>query len=172
MSRDAGGSLPVGTTVLSVNSATQITLSNLAGAGAGTIRFLPHGQGNGSTTFNVPDHRDRAAIGVNPAAIGAGASQRSARRLGETTGTETHTLTVQEMPPHLHVWRVGRDSNFQGNGSKTGLNSALEPDGAAGIGTAIDSNTSYSGGTAVTRGTTQAHQNLQPSLALNFIVKT
>ncbi|WP_029004646.1 phage tail protein [Azorhizobium doebereinerae] len=47
--------------------------------------------GDGSTTFNVPDLRGRAAIGLAPT------YQR-----GEVFGAETVTLSVPELPPHTH----------------------------------------------------------------------
>lgn len=54
------------------------------------------GVGDGSTTFNVPDLRGRAAIGSG---TGTGLS---ARTLAATGGTETHQLTTAEMPSHTH----------------------------------------------------------------------
>ena len=51
-----------------------------------------YGPGDGSTTFNLPDLRDRFALGAT-----------STRRAGATGGAETHTLTEAEMPTHGHV---------------------------------------------------------------------
>lgn len=50
-----------------------------------------YGAGDGSTTFNLPDLRGRAAIGVS-----------GSHPLGEAAGEETHTLTQAEMPAHSH----------------------------------------------------------------------
>jgi microcystin-dependent protein len=47
--------------------------------------------GNGQTTFALPDLRGRVATHV-----GLGHNQ------GEAAGEVTHTLTQQEIPPHLH----------------------------------------------------------------------
>ena len=54
-----GAGIPVGTTVISVDSPTALTLSQAATATAANItaRFLPHGGGDGSTTFTLPDMR-------------------------------------------------------------------------------------------------------------------
>jgi len=55
-----------------------------------------HGAGNGSTTFNLPDARGRAAIG---AGTGPGLTARS---LGQKVGEESHLISVGEMPSHDH----------------------------------------------------------------------
>ncbi|MEN9782522.1 MAG: hypothetical protein RL208_672 [Pseudomonadota bacterium] len=52
------------------------------------------GTGDGSTTFNLPDFRGRVAGSIEQ---GVGLSSRS---LGQATGSETHTLSVNEIPPH------------------------------------------------------------------------
>jgi len=57
-------------------------------AKVGTI----HGAGDGSTTFNVPDYRGLTLVG---AGTGTGLT---ARTLGAKGGTETHVLTIAELP--------------------------------------------------------------------------
>ena len=49
------------------------------------------GAGDGSTTFNVPDLSGRVPLGVS-----------SAHLLGSMGGSETVTLTEQELPAHVH----------------------------------------------------------------------
>ena len=49
------------------------------------------GAGDGSTTFNVPDLSGRVPLGVS-----------STHLLGSTGGSETVTLTEQELPAHVH----------------------------------------------------------------------
>jgi hypothetical protein len=58
----------------------------------------PWGQGDGSTTFNVPDMRGRAPKGAGQ---GTGLTNRA---LGATTGTETHLLTSAESGVPAHTW--------------------------------------------------------------------
>src|SRR5262245_21523122 len=52
--------------------------------------------GDGNTTFALPDLRGRTAINTGQ---GPGLSNYT---LGETGGTEVHTLTTNEMPAHTH----------------------------------------------------------------------
>lgn len=53
--------------------------------------------GDGRTTFGLPDLRGRAAM---HAGTGPGLSPRP---LGQKSGTETNTLTIQQMPSHNHT---------------------------------------------------------------------
>ena len=105
-----------------------------------------YGSGDGSTTFNVPDLRGRAAIGTG---TGTGLT---ARTLGDSSGAETHTLTESEMPAHTHTvatqqwWGSGNDGAGYLHKSGTGENSG-----------------STGGGSA--------HNNMQPYLALAYIIK-
>lgn len=54
-----GPGIPVGTTVVSVNSSTSLTISQnpTTSETNSTVRFLPFGHGDGSMTFNLPDLR-------------------------------------------------------------------------------------------------------------------
>jgi hypothetical protein len=91
-------------------------------------------------------------LGRALAAGGAGSGLTS-RSLGETTGTETHTLSIGEMPAHTHPGSYyqqlgGNDS--RGYGSTGGVSiSATVP--------------SQGGGSA--------HNNMQPSAFLNVMIK-
>lgn len=50
--------------------------------------------GDGTTTFNLPDFRGRAALCVGPA---------PGQTLGEQTGQAAVTLTIDQIPSHNHV---------------------------------------------------------------------
>lgn len=73
---------------------SRTTYANLYSALGGSSS--PWGQGDGSTTFNVPDLRGRVLVGVG---TGSGLSARS---LGATGGEENHALSGAEMTSHSH----------------------------------------------------------------------
>ena len=76
-------------TIATVDSATQVTLTNGVGVTAGTagaLRFYAHGAGDGSTTFNLPDMRGRTAVGVSPGVPTIFSSTQPFRPLGQTGG--------------------------------------------------------------------------------------
>mgnify|MGYP001393028730 CR=1 FL=1 len=56
----------------------------------------------GTNTVKVPDFRSRSPVGVHTGASNSIASGLTARTLGDTAGTETHTLVTGEMPAHNH----------------------------------------------------------------------
>lgn len=58
-----------------------------------------YGAGDGSTTFNLPDFRGRVPVGMGKGT----AADAQTRSLGYAGGTETVTLTVNQMPSHTHV---------------------------------------------------------------------
>ena len=104
-----------------------------------------YGVGNGSTTFNLPNLQGKVPVGFD-------STQTEFDALGETGGAKTHTLTVDEMPAHTHAAGVVTG----------GVGGAPEAN-ASGSGTSI--NTGSTGGDG-------AHNNLQPYITLNYIIKT
>jgi microcystin-dependent protein len=67
--------------------------------------------GNGQTTFALPDLRGRAPIGTGQ---GPGLTNVD---LGQSAGSETVTLTVNQLPAHNHV--VACDSTSAGGADPT-----------------------------------------------------
>lgn len=111
-----------------------------------------YGAGDGSTTFNMPNLKGRIPVGID-----SGQTEFDTR--GETGGAKTHTLTSGEMPAHTHG--PGSGSFFVTYNSPSG--SALT--WAAGTGVSTPSTTGSTGGGG-------AHNNLQPYMALHYIIKT
>ncbi len=110
--------------------------------------------GNGQTTFALPDLRGRGAIHV-----GAGFIE------GQAGGQEFHTLTQSEMPTHIHFMSAVTEVGTTTAPSNNWLaRSATEPYRAFSNPTTMHpaSITNYGG--------SQAHENRQPYLVLNFVI--
>lgn len=120
-------------------------------AAIGTV----YGVGDGSTTFNLPDMRGRAAVGAGQ---GSGLTNRV---LGAQTGAETHQLSVNELPSHTH------------NRNSAGLSEQVLQTGSSGGIRAFAGGSLVSLTNTVTGavGSNVAHNNMQPSLVANFIIK-
>lgn len=175
------GALPSGVTSNSVYyvSATGLTtntfqfsatqggasvISTGSQSGTHTLRRCPYGVPDASN-FNLPDLRGRTPVGYGLATAN-GATNHT---MGQVFGEETHQLTSAEMPSHRH-----RPANDYTTGW-----AATEPQswtkGATGYvgGTGSDRPGTYYNSTFLElTGGDQAHNNMQPSLGVNFIIKT
>ena len=137
--------------------------------------------GDGNLTFALPDLRGRAAIG---AGNGAGLSPRS---LGSHFGTENVILNINQIPAHNHqaTMSAGKadlyTSTNPGQAETPSSNDVISADGGGtafiyGLGPANIKMASTSiqnvSGTITTylTGGSQHHDNMQPSLALNYII--
>jgi microcystin-dependent protein len=116
--------------------------------------------GDGQQTFNLPDLRGRVPVHQG---TGAGLSSRI---LGETAGSESVTLTANQMPGHRHPF-VGTTNqagttNATANlvGQNPGSNIYVEDQAFV----ALDQQS------VLTQGGSQPHDNLQPYLCVNFII--
>ncbi len=105
------------------------------------------GPGDGVSTFNLPDLRGRVPIGTGQ---GSGLSNRPIAQKG---GSETHTLTVEEMPAHNHT--VTTVPGWDAGGGWSGGGWWGDPQ-------VISTNNS---------GGSQPHNNMQPYVAVNFLIK-
>jgi microcystin-dependent protein len=109
--------------------------------------------GNGQTTFALPNLQDRVPIHG-----GAGHS------LYEAGGEQAHTLTLQELPQHFHFAQASSsnaDSAVPGGNVLASSSNRYAP--ATGL-------TSLHPTTVTNVGGSQAHENRQPYLKLNFCI--
>lgn len=117
-----------------------------------------YGAGDGSTTFNIPDLRGRVAIGPDNMGTAKGAANRvlASSGRGNSGGEERHVLTTAEMPSHGHVIEMA-NANWIGSGF------ALPKiaDGTTTVGTQT---TDFEGGGS-------GHQNMQPYVVINKIIR-
>ena len=134
--------------------------------------------GNGQTTFALPNLQGR--VPVHPGQ-GAGLSPYV---LGQTGGTETHTLNTTEMPLHNHTAAATTTvtvtpaansgaanaaapaNNFLANSGRTNIYTSTAPDVNMGSNPAA-ATTSV---TVQPSGGNAPHNNLQPYLCINFVI--
>jgi len=64
---------------------------------------ITYGAGDGSTTFNLPDLRQRVPVGLN--------STGTFNALNNTGGSETHTITNDQLPSHTHSFSATSSSD-------------------------------------------------------------
>lgn len=111
--------------------------------------------GTSGSDPKLPDLRGRAPIG---AGTGSG---MTARTLGDSFGAETHVLTINELARHAHNPPTSGDSYLATRNA--GNAGASAGSGVPSVNFAAS--TPSAGGDA-------AHNNMQPSLVVNYIVKT
>ena len=113
-----------------------------------------YGAGDGSTTFNLPDFRGRAAIGAGTGT----ATDATAHSLGSNGGTETVTLNVSQIPSHGHLYGDATVRTYGSTESNKG-SSSWQWGGYATL-SGLIGNT----------GGGQAHNNMQPYAVVNYII--
>jgi microcystin-dependent protein len=95
-----------GTTVASIVTSTSVTVSTTASAsGSLSIQFFNWGNGNGSTTFNVPDLRRSTTIGQ-----GGVSTSEIGKVVGQTGGEEAHLMDITELVGHTHTINIKNNS--------------------------------------------------------------
>lgn len=128
-----------------------------------------YGVGDGSTTFNLPDLRGRS-----PLAAGAGAGL-TPRALAATGGAETVTLDATMMPSHTHTHNANGGTGSLADPATGLAYSNSQNTAGAGLDVTNGEPNLYTTPIALTINSTgggQPHANMQPFLALNFIIKT
>jgi len=116
--------------------------------------------GDGRTTFALPDLRGRTPV---HSGTGAGLSSRP---LGSRGGEENHLLSTSEMPLHTHsVNASAADAN-----TPEPANNLLAVSRQADLYSLLDNLQGMSANSVTNNGGGQAHNNMQPFLALYFCI--
>lgn len=124
--------------------------SNLYDIIGRTYTPINHNPPIGENLFCVPDMRGRVPVGVDD-----GSNRVTLNNtLGANDGKEKHQLTINEIPPHSHSLRLDcyHDRHVSAGSHCGGINHTK------------DFTTSLEGGG-------QSHNNMQPYLVLNYIIK-
>jgi microcystin-dependent protein len=111
--------------------------------------------GDGRVNFALPDQRGRAPLHTG----GSGS-----HTLGEKGGEQAHTLSISELPQHIHFCQ-GVNGNATTNSP---TNNALANTTA--VYHAPTNLISLNPGTITSVGGSQAHLNMQPFLTLSFCI--
>ncbi len=115
--------------------------------------------GDGQSTFALPDLQSRVPIHMGTASSG------TTYQLAETGGVESVTLTVQQIPIHTHAMMASNDIPNQNTpaGNVTGQ-------AASKIYRAGNPSVFLNPNAVAPAGGSQPHENLQPYLAISFII--
>lgn len=177
-----------GTTVISKTSGS-VTLSSPSNVSLNaTARFFPYGNGNGSTTFNVPDLRDIVLAGrpnMGGTDRGLITSQyfgSDPNGLGALGGTQSITLSQSNLPNVTLNTTIaagqGSHTHTSGNGgsfmSTTSSATSLATSGAQTFSTTSTTSPSTlpaMNGTTPLSGNNIPVSIIQPTLTINYIIK-
>ena len=157
----AGTTTPAGFLLCSNVAVSRTTYADLF-AVIGTT----YGVGDGTTTFNVPDLRGRIIAGLDNMG-GTTASRLTATTItgggdnvGEVGGAETHTLTEAQLAEHTH--------NMNDFGVANAVSGLYTSNGFVAGGAGVNASAGGRGNT--TTGSGSAHNNVQPTMTLNYLI--
>ena len=175
----AGASAPTGWLLCYGQAISRTTYADLF-AVVGTT----YGNGDGSTTFNLPDLRGRVVAGKDD--MGGTSANRltsalNGDSLGAAGGDEEHTLSTAQMPAHRHfvaanVALGSASSSVAAVTSTTQVARQYQsPYGGGGeifSMSMVRSSTDATVGRSSQEGSGNAHNNTQPTFILTYIIKT
>ena len=128
------------------------TLFNLIGTTYG---------GDGQTTFALPDLRGRA-----PVHMGTGGGGIYA--IGQSAGSETVTVTTQQIPVHSHFFQASNQTASANDPTGTTLGQTIT--GSALYSAVVGPTVAMSPSAIAQAGGNQPHENMQPFLVVSYII--
>ncbi len=156
----AGTAAPSGWLLCNGQAVSRVTFAALF-----AVIGTSYGVGDNSTTFNVPNVGDRLLMGAGT--FGLGATGGNATISFNTGGT---TLTVNQIPSHVHGERIGATASVRAGASGASV---------AGDVPSVSTSTTTNQNTTDAQGGGQPHDHpvanlniLPPYLVTNWIIKT
>lgn len=163
----AGSAAPAGYLLCDGSPVNRTTYATLFG-----VINETYGVGDGSTTFNLPDLRGRVVAGLDSSNLrlsdpSTTINSIDGSALGNIGGHETHTLLEAQIPSHQHK-TDGTDSGDK-HAVRSGNDNIID---ATSLYASNDDAYYKTGSLTGTAGGGQAHNNVQPTIILNYIIKT
>ncbi len=112
--------------------------------------------GDGRVTFGLPNMQGRAPVHVAPNFV-----------QGQTGGEATHTLSTTEIPQHMHQAFATTQEATTNNPSPSVM---LAQSKGANLYAAVSNPAKMAANAVAAVGGSQAHENQQPYLAVNFCI--
>jgi microcystin-dependent protein len=146
----AGSTAPSGFLICDGSAVSRTTFESLF-----NVLGVAYGEGDGSTTFNLPNLKGKIPVGYD-------GNDTDFNTLGNTGGEKEHTLTTNELPSHSHrqLYASNPTSGSWGR-DISGVNYNV-------ISSPINF---YNGIFSGETGENQAHNIMQPYVVVNYIIK-
>ena len=159
--------VPSGFLICAGQAVSRTTYSDLF-----TVVSITYGNGDGANTFNLPDLRGRVVAGKDN--MGGTSQDRltspiNGDNLGAAGGEQSVSLTEAQLPAHSHAAAMEETFDDSSGITRVGLGRSLS-DRAGTYRTSV----SDGGGNLLiaNTGSGSAHNNVQPTFILNYIIKT
>lgn len=150
-----------------------------------TLFSTTYGSGDGSTTFNLPDKAGRVSVaqdGLSGSSVGRVTSSTMTPNgvtLGAVGGEQTHVLLLAELATHNHGGATGGqsvDHTHTVTAAKNSSGFTAAPSGGAVVDARDETRTTNGTSNDHTHtinnaGSSTAHNNMQPAIICNYIVR-
>lgn len=179
-----------GTTVIAKSSGTLTMSTNATSTTSVAGVLFPWGNGNGSTTFNVPNINGRTIVGrdnMNGGAAGVltstyyktpGGTGVNPDAVNAVAGNQSNTLLVGNLPPYTPAGTITNGAIAINQNAQ--INTGGNQDGGGGAGALVNAggatitatqNTSTFAGTAAAGQISTPFSQIQPSVTADYIIK-